>query len=461
MAVCTHCGRASQGYERFCMSCGQPLDSGTSSSSSVAAAVSAGTPVFQRTELSSEVPQSDVQPGPAAANGVHADGAVSTSPRSRLIVHRLATADGGSEDGPSIEVGEFILDGRDIAIGRAPSCDIVLEGDQLASRRHALFRSRSDGYTVVDLGSSNGTYINDLEIREAVVLHEGDHISIGGHELVYSTSPAGPHASLAGVKLTEPEPPAPMVDTDPHALAVSARDTAVSQAVSGAYASAPDAYSPDADQDVSTGLAGSDQDMSQEDSVPPEDRGEALAMNDDDVVDGYHADDEAAEEEDEREAPPVSQSVSSQVLPPPTVPAVLESDFANSSITDADYEALRAQLAEVSEALARKASTETRVIKQLRGALASARDQLAALVAGASSAQPLDASSIPNLADLVMIARQAAENPRHLDYLTALAEHADEIANALESNSAASTSNGGVQAPELEALQAKLDEALG
>ena len=25
MAVCTHCGRESQGYERFCMSCGQPL----------------------------------------------------------------------------------------------------------------------------------------------------------------------------------------------------------------------------------------------------------------------------------------------------------------------------------------------------------------------------------------------------------------------------------------------------
>ena len=188
--------------------------------------------------ISSETsPEAAVPAAPAEPSGepVHTETAVATAPRSRLIVYRLATADGGSEDGPSTEVGEFILDGRDIAIGRAPSCDIVLEGDQLASRRHALLRSHPDGFTVVDLGSSNGTYINDLEIREAVLLHEGDHVSIGGHELIYSTSPASPHASLAGVKLAEPEA-VPMLDTDPHAAAVSAQETAESPSVSGAYA---------------------------------------------------------------------------------------------------------------------------------------------------------------------------------------------------------------------------------
>jgi hypothetical protein len=450
MAVCTHCGRASQGYERFCMSCGQPLDSGASAV--VAASVSSsGTPVWQRTgAVEPAAPEGgpQAQPGVEAGNGIHADGAVAASPRSRLIVHRLATADGGAEDGPSIEVGEFILDGRDIAIGRAPSCDIVLEGDQLASRRHALFRSRSDGYTVVDLGSSNGTYINDLEMREAVLLHEGDHISIGGHELIYSTSPAGPHASLAGVKMTEPEPRAvPMVDTDPNALAVSARDTAVSAAVGGAAAASAYASSDDAGIDVPAPLAGVDAEPADEAVVPGA---------------GYAAppsDDEPAGK-GEQEAP-VASSVAWQAAYAAT--PVSEADFGNSSVTDADFEALRMQLAEVSEALARKATAETRVIKQLRGALASARDQLAALVSEVSTGGLAGASPAlsPNLAALVSIARQAAENPRHLDYLTALAEHATEIADALEGSSSATSAVPGAQAPELEALRARLDEALG
>jgi hypothetical protein len=139
-------------------------------------------------------------------------------------------------------------------------------------------------------------------------------------------------------------------------------------------------------------------------------------------------------------------------------------DFGNSSITDADFESLRMQLAEVSDALARKATSETRVIKQLRGALQSARDQLGALVSQASSGASTEPSPTlaPNLEELVSIARQAADNPRHLDYLTALAEHAAEIADALEgSSSGASPAGGGIKTPELEALRARLDEALG
>jgi hypothetical protein len=458
MPVCTHCGRASQGYERFCMSCGQPLDSGASAA--VAAAVfPSGAPVWQRTGAVEPAPSAsgpEAQPGAEAANGAHADSAAAASPRSRLVVHRLATADGGTEDGPSIEVGEFILDGRDIAIGRAPSCDIVLEGDQLASRRHALFRSRSDGYTVVDLGSSNGTYINDLEIREAVLLHEGDHISIGGHELIYSTSPAGPHASLAGVKMTEPEPPAvPMVDTDPNAIAVSGRDTAVSAAVGGAAADVSASASSD-DAGVDIPASPSSVDVEQADDADVPSAGYAPPPP------GNYYEQAASGEAQEEQAPVVSSAAPQSAYAATPAP---DADFGNSSITDADYEALRMQLAEVSEALARKASAETRVIKQLRGALALARDQLAALVSEASTGGLSAGSSPalpPNVAELVSIARSAADNPRHLDYLTALAEHASEIADALEgSSSATSQAAAGVQAPELEALRVRLDEALG
>jgi pSer/pThr/pTyr-binding forkhead associated (FHA) protein len=327
-------------------------------------------------------------------------------------VYRLASADGGTDDGPSIEVGEFILDGRDIAIGRAPSCDIVLEGDQLASRRHALMRSHPDGYTVVDLGSSNGTYINDLEIREAVLLHEGDHISIGGHELIYSTSPASPHASLAGVKLEGPEG-ATMVDTDPHSAAVSSQETAEAPAVVGSAAPEPSA-APVVSADEYQDTAG-DQD------APPS---ETMA------------------------APPDVEEVH-QAAPEP--------DFASSSLTDADFESLRAQLAEVSEALARKASSEARIIKQLRGALISARDQLNRLVAATGSSGTPETASAHDVSELISIARQAAENPRHLDYLTALAAHAGDIADTLESGG---SQISGVPVSLLETLRAQLDAAI-
>jgi pSer/pThr/pTyr-binding forkhead associated (FHA) protein len=412
MAVCTHCGRESQGYERFCMSCGQPL--GNSGPAAVNGA--SGMPVWQRpTSESGQDSANQAVDSPQAAGDVsRADSAVATAQRSRLIVYRLASADGGSEDGPSIEVGEFILDGRDIAIGRAPSCDIVLEGDQLASRRHALMRSHPDGYTVVDLGSSNGTYINDLEIREAVLLHESDHISIGGHELIYSTSPASPHASLAGVKLEPPEVLA-MQDTDPHGAAMSSQETAEAPAVVGSAAPEPEgAPVASADEQPDVARAG-------EPEAPPS---EAMAFEQN-VVEVYQA--------------------------------ASEPDFSSSSLTDADFESLRAQLAEVSEALTRKATSEARVIKQLRGALKSARDQIAWLVDTSSSSATPGTASARDVSELISIARQAAENPRHLDYLTALAAHAGDIADTLESGE---SDDSGVSHSLLERLRAQLDAAL-
>ncbi len=429
MAVCTHCGRASQGYERFCMSCGQPLEVGAAP---ISAVVSASVPVWQRvtSESSGEMVVPEPQAAPAAGNASRQEPPSSATPRSRLIVHRLASADGGSLDGPSIEVGEFILDGRDIAVGRAPSCDIVLEGDQLASRRHALLRSRADGYTVVDLGSSNGTYINDLEIREAVLLHEGDRISIGGHELIYSMSPASPHASLAGVKLGEAEI-APMVDTDPNAPAVSAGDTAMSPVASGTAAptTTPAWALPEANADLSAGIFSNHEEQSSANAGIPE--GEQVMLQ------------------------PSGEGQSVATSEAPSSGANQDLDMAGSGITDADYEALRLQLAEVSEALARKASAETRVVKQLRAALASARDQLAALAAQTSAKS--ENSPVDDKADLIHIARQAAENPRHLDYLTALAEHASEIADALQNT----PSGAEIPASDLEALRSQLDKALG
>src|SRR6516162_4472607 len=104
MAVCTHCGRESQGYERFCMSCGQPL----TNSGPAAANGASGAPVWQRpvSDSGQDMAKQNDESPQATGDAGRSDSAVATAQRSRLIVYRLASADGGSDDGPSIEVGE-------------------------------------------------------------------------------------------------------------------------------------------------------------------------------------------------------------------------------------------------------------------------------------------------------------------------------------------------------------------
>jgi pSer/pThr/pTyr-binding forkhead associated (FHA) protein len=74
---------------------------------------------------------------------------------------------------------EFPLDGRELRVGRAPSCEINLDGDPLVSRFHAQLRPVEGGYIISDLSSSNGTLVNDQEIHADTMLREGDEVTIG------------------------------------------------------------------------------------------------------------------------------------------------------------------------------------------------------------------------------------------------------------------------------------------
>ncbi|HEX8100729.1 MAG TPA: DUF3662 and FHA domain-containing protein [Actinomycetota bacterium] len=64
-----------------------------------------------------------------------------------------------------------------VIIGRLGESDIVL-ADPGVSRRHAEVRSRDGEYVVADLGSTNGTMVNEATVGERT-LQEGDRITIG------------------------------------------------------------------------------------------------------------------------------------------------------------------------------------------------------------------------------------------------------------------------------------------
>jgi hypothetical protein len=69
-------------------------------------------------------------------------------------------------------------------IGRSRACDVVLE-DAGASRRHAEIRPHQDGWTLQDLGSTNGVLVNGRPIHAQQPLRQGDRIEIGSTEIVF------------------------------------------------------------------------------------------------------------------------------------------------------------------------------------------------------------------------------------------------------------------------------------
>ena len=112
-------------------------------------------------------------PAAAAAAGL---GRAATRRKSvRLVVQRS----------PSLEEGdEFQLNSAPVTVGRGGQNDLVLEGDEFASARHARIEVRGDGVWVQDLESTNGTYVNGTRVAGAQRLDAGDVLRVGATDLL-------------------------------------------------------------------------------------------------------------------------------------------------------------------------------------------------------------------------------------------------------------------------------------
>jgi len=65
-----------------------------------------------------------------------------------------------------------------LEIGRAETCGIRLD-DTYVSQVHAKLYGRNGTWFVEDLGSTNGTYVNDGRVQSPVEVHAGDRIRVG------------------------------------------------------------------------------------------------------------------------------------------------------------------------------------------------------------------------------------------------------------------------------------------
>jgi len=77
-----------------------------------------------------------------------------------------------------------------ISIGRAPSNRVIIASDRV-SRNHAAIRREEDGtFSLIDFGSSNGTFLNGQRVGRPVVLRNGWVIEIGLQKMTFRTPPA-------------------------------------------------------------------------------------------------------------------------------------------------------------------------------------------------------------------------------------------------------------------------------
>ena len=105
----------------------------------------------------------------ASRPGEHRDGAVLP----RLVVDSVP----GHERGLEYDLAEGATMGRG-------DVEIQLE-DPFSSSQHARFTRQGEIVVIEDLGSTNGTYLNDELLRGPQPLHAGDRIRIGDSTFVY------------------------------------------------------------------------------------------------------------------------------------------------------------------------------------------------------------------------------------------------------------------------------------
>jgi hypothetical protein len=130
-------------------------------------------PTRSAATLVADVPPDATGLHPASQIGPHPPATNALDPR--LIVERAP----GHTPGMEYDVGEGAV------LGRGDQAEIRLE-DPFASSRHAKLTRQGGIVVLEDLGSTNGTYLNEELLSGPQPLHQGDRVRIGDSEFTYA-----------------------------------------------------------------------------------------------------------------------------------------------------------------------------------------------------------------------------------------------------------------------------------
>lgn len=158
---CDVCGNEIALDDRFCSACGAPADSSKSGAYQFPEHTGAITSIISTTGT-----------GPVTVGaGFHRE---LSKGAAMLVVHR----------GPG-EGTEYPLspDEQVILVGRSPDAAVFLD-DVTVSRHHAEFRHGASGWSIRDVGSLNGTYVNRVRVEDQQ-LSGGDEVQIGKFRFIF------------------------------------------------------------------------------------------------------------------------------------------------------------------------------------------------------------------------------------------------------------------------------------
>ncbi|AMO59729.1 FHA domain-containing protein [Mycolicibacterium phlei] len=77
------------------------------------------------------------------------------------------------------------LTGQRVTLGKATTNAVSLEHDETVSRLHAVLENLGFAWSIRDLGSRNGTYLNGERITTERVLRSGDEVRVGRSRLIF------------------------------------------------------------------------------------------------------------------------------------------------------------------------------------------------------------------------------------------------------------------------------------
>jgi pSer/pThr/pTyr-binding forkhead associated (FHA) protein len=134
------------------------------------------------------------------------------------------------------------LSGQRVTVGKASTNLVSLDHDSTVSRLHAVLENLGSSWSVRDVGSRNGTYLNGEKISAERVMHSGDELRVGKSRLIFWEAREGDEESADATVSVAPTqlPPRltrrelevllvlcrPLVSEDPFPEAVSVRQMA-------------------------------------------------------------------------------------------------------------------------------------------------------------------------------------------------------------------------------------------
>src|SRR6185312_8017179 len=97
--------------------------------------------------------------------------------------------------GPDGATRTVPLTGR-LTVGRSSAAELSFPEDGGLSRQHFAFEPDGENWTVQDLGSKNGTYVNDIPLKAKLALKPNDRVTAGHLTIVFAPYSRNPDSGV-------------------------------------------------------------------------------------------------------------------------------------------------------------------------------------------------------------------------------------------------------------------------